>query len=223
MSWVSRYYRTTQGKKVVMAVTGLILFAYVLFHMLGNLQIYYSAEQLNAYATFLHSSTFFPFLWGARIVLTVAFVLHVLAAVQLVMQNWGSRPVQYVKQRFQEADYAARTMVWSGPIVLFFLVYHVLQLTTATIQPAPYDAHNVYNNVVGGFQVPFVSTLYILSMVLLGMHFYHGLWSWFQTLGLAHPKYNGTRRLLATALTLVIVIGNISIPVSVLTGLLPLQ
>ncbi|HOI09625.1 MAG TPA: succinate dehydrogenase cytochrome b subunit [Myxococcota bacterium] len=227
MHWLVEYYRSTVGKKFVMAITGVLLFLYVLAHMAGNLQIYLGAERINAYAAFLHSDTALPLLWGARIVLGAALVLHILAAVQLTVQNWSSRPQKYAKVRYREADIAARTMIWSGPIIGLFLVYHILHLTTGSVEPAGAGtfaiqagghAPDAYANLVAGFRVWWVSAFYIAAVVLLGIHFYHGLWSWFQTLGWSHPRHNGARRALSTVLSVLVVVGDVSFPLAILAG-----
>ena len=128
MNRIAGFYSTTVGKKVLMAVTGIILVLYVIGHMLGNMQIYMGAEQINGYAELLHSSS--AFLWTARLVLLFCVLVHIVAAVQLWARNRASRPVKYKKFRPPEADYAARTMVWSGPILAFFIIYHILHFTT---------------------------------------------------------------------------------------------
>ncbi len=226
MSWFADYYRSSIGKKMVMAVTGLILFAYVFFHMLGNLQLYIPSPKgeapgyfINRYAEFLHSTTFFPGLWGARIVLILAFGLHMLAALQLTIDSWTARGVAYNVRHYRKADLAARTMIWSGPLIGLFLLYHILHLTCGTVAPAPFVDGHAFENLVTGFNIPLVAGVYMVAVAMLGFHFYHALWSWFQTLGLAHPAHNPARRWFSTALTLIVVIGDLSFPVAVLTGL----
>ncbi|MCX7895760.1 MAG: succinate dehydrogenase cytochrome b subunit [Thermoanaerobaculum sp.] len=209
------FYSTTVGKKLVMAVTGLVLAIFVLGHMAGNLQIYLGAEQLNRYAQLLRVSM--PLLWTVRLVLLACVVLHIVAAVQVTLQNWRSRPQKYAVAAYQEADIASRTMIWGGLVVAAFVVYHLLHLTLGTAH-VDFRPHDVYHNVVAGFRVPLVSAFYIVANLLLALHLYHGLWSWFQTLGFSHPKYNRARRVFATVYAVVIAVGNVSIPVSVLAG-----
>lgn len=216
------FYRTTVGKKLVMAVTGLILAVFVLGHMLGNLQIYQGPEKLNHYAQLLRISM--PLLWTVRVVLLLTVILHIVAALQVTLQNWRSRPQKYAVAAYQEADIASRTMIWGGLVVGAFVIYHLLHLTLGVAHPdfqhlatTPQVA-DVYHNVVTGFRVPLVSLFYIVANILLALHLYHGMWSWFQTLGFSHPKYNRARRVFATAYAVVIAVGNISIPVSVLAG-----
>jgi succinate dehydrogenase / fumarate reductase cytochrome b subunit len=209
------WYQTTIGKKVVVALTGLILFGYLVAHMLGNLQVFAGREVLNAYGAFLHGNL--TLLWGVRIVLLVSVVAHIAATAQLFARNRAARPERYRKKREVATDYASRTMYMSGPIIAAFVIYHVLHLTTGHVGP-PFVQGDVYANVVNGFRVWYIAGFYILAMTLLAFHLYHGLWSFFQTLGLNHPKYNSARRIFAQAMTLVLYIGFISVPVAVLTG-----
>jgi succinate dehydrogenase / fumarate reductase cytochrome b subunit len=212
---VLSFYSTTVGKKLVMAVTGLILAVFVLGHMAGNLQIYQGPEKLNHYAQLLRVSM--PLLWTVRLILLVSVVLHIVAAVQVTLQNWRSRPQKYAVSAYQEADIASRTMIWGGLVVAAFVVYHLLHLTFGTAH-GDFKPGDVYHYVVSGFQVPLVSLFYILANIFLALHLYHGMWSWFETLGFSHPKYNRARRVFATVYAVVIAVGNISIPVSVLAG-----
>jgi succinate dehydrogenase / fumarate reductase cytochrome b subunit len=219
MTWVRTFFGSSVGKKLVMAVTGIILFSFVLGHMAGNLQIYLGAEKLNDYAALLKGMG--AMLWVVRLALLTVVGLHIWAATSLTLTSWKARPVDYRMTRYQESDYASRTMRWSGPLLFFFIVYHLLHLTVGSAHPS-FDAHEVYDNVVIGFSNLWVSGFYILAMLALGLHMYHGLWSMLQTLGLSHPRYDVLRRVFAVAFTLVVVAGNISIPVAVLSGLITL-
>jgi succinate dehydrogenase / fumarate reductase, cytochrome b subunit len=216
-----RFYDATIGKKVMMAVTGVILFGYVLGHMLGNLQIFAGRQMINDYAHFLHSHE--GALWAARVVLLASVVLHIVASVQLWILNNKARPVAYVRKRDVPASYAARTMKWSGPIIAAFVIFHVLHLTTGDIVPlyqgAP-DSPDAYNNVITGFQHPAISIFYIVAVVLLSMHLYHGLWSMFQSMGVNHPRYTPRLKRFAAIFAVLIAVGYISIPVAALTHLL---
>ncbi len=210
-------YRTTIGKKALMALTGIILIGFVIGHLVGNLQIYMGPQAINDYSAFLHGQA--ALLWAARLILLAAVGVHIWAAWSLATLNAEARPTRYKMRQDRATNYAARTMVWSGPILLLFIVYHLLHLTFG-MTPGNY-AHSevdVYSNLVQGFQIWWVSLFYILAMCALGMHFFHGVWSLFQSLGLNHPKYNLWRRQLAFALTAFVVVGNISIPASVLLG-----
>ena len=211
-----RFYQATIGKKVVMAVTGVILFGYVLGHMLGNLQIFLGAAAINNYAHFLHSHE--GALWVARVALLAAVILHIVASVQLWVLNNKARPVPYVRKRDVPASYAARTMKWSGPIIAAFVIFHVLHLTTGDIVPLyPESAPNspdAYDNVITGFQHPAIAIFYIIAVTLLSMHLYHGLWSMFQSVGINHPRYTPRLQRFAAIFAIVVAIGYISIPVA---------
>ena len=211
------FYGTSIGKKVVMAVTGLILFGFVIGHMLGNLQVFIGADQMNTYAATLKANA--VLLWGVRLVLLVSVVLHTVAAVQLTRMSLRSRPEGYHYKDVIQADYAARTMRWSGPIIAVFVVYHLLHFTTGSVHPQ-FDAHDVYRNVITGFRVWPVALFYIVAMVALAFHLWHGVWSMFQTLGLINPKSDRMIHRLAAVATLAIAIGFISIPMAVLAGLI---
>lgn len=210
-----RFYESTVFKKAVMAVTGLILFAFVIGHLIGNLQIYEGPEKLNAYGRFLRIEP--VLLWAVRIGLLVSVLLHILMTVQLALLKTKARPVGYVKKDNSHSSYASRTMYWSGPIIALFIIYHILHLTLGVAQPG-YVEGDVYHNVVAGFQNPLISGFYILAMLLLCMHLYHGVFSMFQSLGANHPVYTPLLRKFAALMAFVIAVGNISIPVSVLAG-----
>jgi succinate dehydrogenase / fumarate reductase cytochrome b subunit len=223
MRRVVTLYRSSVGKKAVMAVTGTVLFLFVLGHMAGNLKVFQGPEKINAYADFLREvggPVLGPeqFLWIARIALLVVVALHIVSATQLTLAARRARPVKYQRPVHLEDTYASRTMVWGGIIVVTFVVYHLLHLTLGSAHP-DFRAGDVYYNLVSGFQVWPVSIGYIIAMVALGLHIYHGVWSAFQTLGANHPKYNSWRRIFAGVVTGLIVIGNVSIPVAVLTGI----
>jgi succinate dehydrogenase / fumarate reductase, cytochrome b subunit len=214
-----QFWQTTIGKKAIMAVTGFILFGFVVAHLLGNLQIYASPEQINHYAASLR--TIPALLWGARITLLVAVILHIWSSYQLWRLQRAARPVPYVKKANVHSTYASRSMMWSGPIVLAFVIFHLLHFTFGVMHPGgPFVEGNVYNNVVTGFQFWPVSLFYIIAMVLLCLHLYHGLWSMFQSLGFSHPIYTPWLKLFAKIVAILIAAGNISIPVAVLAGFL---
>ena len=205
-----------------MAITGLILFAYLVGHMIGNLQIFSpDRDQINHYAAFLHSPANIAPLWIIRVVLLVAVVWHIVAAVQLTAIKNAARPVSYVKKRDVPASYAARTMMWSGPIIAAFVIFHVLHLTAGSVLPLHEIAPNqpdIRYNVVSGFSNPLVSGFYILAMALLCLHLYHGLWSLCQSLGWINPRYNDTVKKTAAAVSILICLGFVSVPVAVLAG-----
>lgn len=223
MNWLLGFYRSTLGKKVVMAATGLILFGFVLAHMFGNLKIYLGAEALNHYAEGLRSlgDPLFAhgqLLWIARLVLIVAVLLHMHCAWALTMQNRRARPLAYQNKEHVAATYASRTMRWGGVILLAFIVYHLLHLTVGNVH-SDFVAGDVHHNVVAGFRNLWVSAFYALAQVALGFHLYHGLWSLFQTLGWSNPKFNAWRRSFAVTFALVVTLGNLSFPLAVLSGI----
>ena len=207
------------GKKAVMAVTGLVLFGFVVAHMIGNLQAYLGPEPLNAYAVWLRELVHGAGLWIARGLLLAAVILHVWAALSLTIDNRKARPVGYRQRQWEESTYASRTMVWSGPILALFIVYHLLHLTTGNLHPNFVEG-DVYHNFVAGFRVVPASLFYIVAMLCLGLHLFHGAWSMLQTLGLSHPRWNPLRYTVAGTLTAVVVLGNISFPVAVLLGII---
>jgi succinate dehydrogenase / fumarate reductase, cytochrome b subunit len=211
-----RFYQTTVFKKAIMAITGLILFVFVIGHMLGNLQIYEGREKLDAYGHFLHSVP--EILWTVRIVLLISVTLHIVTTIQLALLKTEARPIAYVKKDNSHSSYASRTMYWSGPIIAAFIVYHILHLTLGVAQPSVYVQGAVYDNVVYGFQNYAISGFYILSMALLCIHLYHGAWSMFQSVGINHPRYTPLLRKFAAVMALIIFIGNVSIPVAVMIG-----
>jgi len=214
-----RFWQTTVGKKAIMAVTGIILFGFVIGHLLGNLQIYQGPEKLNHYAVTLRSLG--PLLWTTRFVLLVSVGLHIWSSAALWLLQREARPVKYVKKANINSTYASRTMYWSGPIILAFVIYHLLNFTFGSMHPGgPFVEGSVYNNVVTSFQVWPVSIFYIIAMILLCMHLYHGLWSMFQSLGFSHPVYTPWIQGIAKVVAVVIAVGYISIPVAVLAGVI---
>src|ERR1700744_5749385 len=211
------FWASTVGKKIVMAVTGVILFGFVIGHLAGNLQIFEGPAKLNAYGAFLHSIG--ELLWPVRIILLICIALHIIATVQLALRKKRARPIGYSSKQAIAASYASRTMYWSGPIVLAFIIFHLLHLTAGYIHPgAAYIEGDVYHNVVAGFQVWWVSVWYIFSIILLGLHLRHGIWSMFQSLGMNHPRHTPILKSAAWVVALVIVLGYISIPISVMLG-----
>jgi len=229
MRRVATLYRTTVGKKVLMAVSGVVLFGFVFGHMLGNLKMLFPPDEaghypMDVYAEYLREIGYplLPhsgFLWIFRIVLLAAVVLHVVAALQLARRSRSARASGYGKNDDLSLSYASRTMRWGGVIVLLFIVYHILHLTTGSLH-SDFVAGAVYDNYVAAFRSPVVFGVYFVAQAALGFHLYHGVWSFFQTLGLNHPKYNHLRRPFAAAFAVVIFIGFLTPATLVLTGVI---
>jgi succinate dehydrogenase / fumarate reductase cytochrome b subunit len=198
-----------------MAVTGAIGVGYLIGHVVGNLLVFLGPPEIDAYAAFLKSKP--GLLWATRTILLLAVILHIIAAFQLARLSQKSRPIGYKRWRAVGSDFASRTMRWTGPVVGIFIVYHLLHFTTGTVHPDFHEGR-VYHNVTSGFQVWYVSAFYIVAMIALLAHLYHGAWSMFQSVGLNHPKYNRLVRAFTTIITIVVVLGFISIPVAVLLG-----
>ena|SRR5436305_940757 len=240
MSWFTDLYRSAVGKKAVMAVTGIILFGFVLGHMIGNLKLYepgtYCAylnaagtcattpvPYLDAYGAFLRNigAPALPAsgaLWIVRAVLLVAVILHMWAAWQVTRLSQAARPSGYASRPKRHTSYASRTMRWGGIIILLFVIYHLLDFTTGTLNPG-FQEGAVRRNMLASFSVWYVALFYIVAQVALGFHLYHGLWSLFQSLGWNSPRFNRWRSTFAHAFAWIITIGNISFPVAVFTHL----
>ena len=220
-------YQTAVGKKWVMALTGIALLGYVVAHMVGNLKLYYGPADMNAYGDWLRHLGYpvlknSQALWLLRTGLIVAFILHLHSAYSLTVMNRQARPVGYQSQRdYIAADFASRTMRWSGVLVLVFVVWHLMDLTFGTPGVnGEFIAHDPYNNVVRTAERPLVAAFYVIANLALGVHLFHGAWSIFQSLGVNNPRFNRARRGLATLLTAVVVVGNVSFPIMVQAGLI---
>lgn len=219
MGPLARFWDSSIGKKIVMAVTGLIGIAYVMLHMIGNLQIFQGAERLNAYRHLLHGPLN-ELLWLARVILIVALVLHVVAAWQLTRRDRAARPVDYAERVPQVSTLASRTMRWGGVLLLVFIVFHILHFTTGTIRPAGvYDENNLYGNAIAGFHVAWVTAFYVLAMVALGLHLYHGAWSSVRTVGAAPRSAHPLRRRVALVIAIVVAAGFALVPLAVFFGM----
>ncbi|MEJ5222271.1 MAG: succinate dehydrogenase cytochrome b subunit [Tepidiforma sp.] len=222
--WILDFYGSAIGKKAVMAITGIVLLGFVLVHMLGNLHLYEGAEKMNWYGEYLREigEPILPrtgLLWIVRSVLILAFALHIHAAYSLTVMNRQSRKTKYQGGRdYIAANYAARTMRWSGVIVGLFVIYHLMDLTWG-MGGADFTKGQPYENVVASLSRWPIAGVYIVANLLLGMHIYHGAWSLFQSLGWSHPRFNHWRRVFAAAFAAIIVIGNVSFPIAVLTGI----
>jgi len=216
---------TMVGKKVVMAVTGIVLVGFVIAHMLGNLKIFLGAQAIDTYAAFLRTmgEPLFPYsvlLWVVRIVLLTCVALHITAAVQLTRMSRAARPHGYDTKESIATTYAARTMRSSAVILVLFIVYHLLHLTGGVVgwEPGQFRDLSVYHNVVAGFSVWYVSLFYIVAMACLCLHLDHGIWSLLQTLGWNNARTTSTLRTLSREVALAVFVGFISVPVAVLAG-----
>jgi len=219
MTRLQSLWDSSVGKKAVMAVTGLIGVLFVLGHMAGNLKVFQGAEHINAYGRLLHGPLN-ELLWVARVVLLLAVVLHVMAATQLTMRDRAARPIGYARRDPQASTIASRTMRWGGVLLLLFIVVHILHFTTGTIRPAGvFTEGDVYANLVAGFRVPWVTAFYVVSMLALGLHLYHGAWSSFRSLGAAPPSPQPLRRRLALVVAIIVSVGFAAVPLAAFAGL----
>jgi succinate dehydrogenase / fumarate reductase cytochrome b subunit len=212
------FVRSSIGRKVIMASTGVILVLYVIAHMLGNLQVYGGPEGINAYGRFLHTFLHGQAIWIARAVLLAAVLLHIWSATSLTLTSRKARAVGYRERQWTDSTYASRTMRWGGVIILLFVIYHILHFTTGTVHP-DFVPGDVYHNFVAGFRIVPVSIAYIVAMIALGLHLRHGVWSMFQTLGVSHPRYIRAAHVGAWVVAILVTAGNISFPLAVLAGI----
>jgi succinate dehydrogenase / fumarate reductase cytochrome b subunit len=221
--FIVEFYGSAIAKKWLMAITGIMLMGFVLAHMIGNLKLYLGAKHLNDYAEWLRNmgEPALPrsfLLWCLRVGLMAAFVIHIVAAAQLTRMNRKARPDKYESPRdYAAANFASRSMRWTGIIVALFLVFHLLDLTWGKTG-ADWTRGEVYANVIHSFERWPVAIAYIVANIALGIHLYHGSWSLFQSLGWNNKKFNDWRRLFAIGFASIIVIGNVSMPLLVVTG-----
>ena len=218
MGRLRQFYGSMVGKKAVMGVTGLIGIGFVILHSLGNLLVFRGPDAINSYSHFLKSTG--ELLWGLRILLIVAVVLHVIAAAQLTRQSRAARPVGYVKWEPQAATIGSRTMRWGGVLLLAFIVVHILHFTTGTIRPAgAFSRQDVYANVVTSFRVWWVALFYVVSMIALGLHLFHGAWSSVRSIGDSRVSAVQLRHRVSMALAILICAAFTAFPVAVFSGL----
>jgi succinate dehydrogenase / fumarate reductase, cytochrome b subunit len=222
-----RFYRSTIGKKVIMAVTGLVLVAFVIGHMAGNLQVFIGPAKMNGYAAFLKSTG--ELLWLVRLGLLVAVLLHILMAWQLSRIAARARLTGYEKRQPQVSTLASRTMRWGGVLILIFIVFHLLHFTTCTLFPAAsrpdamypsFNPADVYGNVISAFRVPWVVAFYVVAMLFLMLHLFHGAWSSVRTLGIVKPSRHPLHRRVSTAIALIVWLGFTAVPVAVFLGVI---
>ncbi|MGD0039592.1 MAG: succinate dehydrogenase cytochrome b subunit [Isosphaeraceae bacterium] len=218
---LQRMLNSSIGLKITMALTGVILSGFVLVHMLGNLQVYQGAEALDAYGKLLRKEP--ALLWTFRLVLLSAVGLHIWAFVALTRKNLQARPQAYQARKYKESSLASRWMIITGPLILAFIIYHILHLTTGTVHP-DFQEGAVYHNLVVGLWGLWgiVGVIYIVAMIMLAFHLWHGVWSMFQTLGAPEDRYRSLGRRFATIFTILVTLGFASVPLAVLTGFLKL-
>lgn len=220
MNWLSRFLKSTIGMKVVMASTGVVLFGFVFVHMIGNLNYFLGEEALNHYAAMLQSNK--ELVYIARAVLLAAVVGHIFSAVQLTLRSRSARPVGYGQKRWMRGNYAARTMKYGGFVLLIFIVFHLLHMTTGDIQTGEFThcdplhgSCDTYANVFNAFAGITVTLFYVVAQFALGLHLAHGAWSMCRTLGLSNPRYDKIVKAGALTLGFIIAVGNSAIPIAV--------
>jgi succinate dehydrogenase / fumarate reductase cytochrome b subunit len=216
-------WQSTIGKKAVMAVTGLIMVLFLLVHMLGNLKIFFGPHDFDSYAAWLRAIGepvlhYAWFLWIQRAVLLVVVVLHIVCAAQLSKRDLAARPTRYAHGQRAKASFATRTMRWGGIILALFIVWHLLDLTVGVTNPDFAEGHP-YHNVVADFQVWWINIIYIVAVLMVGLHINHGFWSASQTLGLKRPARDRAIRTVGSTLAVTITVGFLAVPIGVMTGL----
>lgn len=219
MGRAAGFWHSTIGKKVVMAATGIIGIGFLIAHVVGNMLIFRGPVAMNEYSHFLHGPAA-EFLWVMRAVLIAAVVLHVIAAWQLTQRSHAARPVDYARRDPQVSTIAARLMRWGGVVLLVFIVFHILHFTTRTIRPAgTFERGDVYSNVVASFRVWWVALVYVVAMIFLGLHLYHGGWSSVRSLGATGESPNPFHRNVSATLAVLVWLGFTLVPVAIFLGL----
>lgn len=222
MSWLVAYVKSSIGKKTLMGITGIALVLFAFVHMAANLQVFIGPDAINSYGASLRQMP--ALLWAARGGLLLAVLLHIGMAVSLTSANRRARPVAYARKDYRTTGYAARTMAISGLIVFAFIAYHLAHYTLLVVDTSyktltdPFGRHDVYSMVVKGFSSVPVSALYIISVGLLCMHLSHGIPSFFQSLGLRHPKYTPAVEAAGPVLAGILFLGFIAVPIGVMAG-----
>ncbi|MDH3470409.1 MAG: succinate dehydrogenase cytochrome b subunit [Acidimicrobiia bacterium] len=223
--WFLSSMRSSVGKKWAMALSGIALLGFIVSHLLGNLKIYFGPEQINDYGEALrdlggHLAPRTHVLWAVRFGLAAAFAIHIIAAVLISLENRNKRGERYQhRPDYHYVTYASRTMLWSGIIVAAFVLFHLADLTWGNANP-DFVRGDVYSNLVVSFERVPVAALYIVANLALGLHIYHGMWSLFRTMGVANPRFNQLRRMLALGTTAAITVGNLSFPIMVQAGVI---
>jgi succinate dehydrogenase / fumarate reductase, cytochrome b subunit len=222
---IPAFYRSSVGKKMIVAITGIILILFVIGHLLGNLQIFLGPDWINGYSEHLHELG--PLLWAIRIVLLATVIIHIFVTIRLAIDNRRARPERYRERDYVKATFASRHMVMSGLIVLAFIIYHLAHFTVRVTDPRfallkadPLGHYDVYSMMVYGFQNYYVSAFYLLGLFLLALHLSHGSSSFFQSLGLNNKKLTPRLALGGRIFAWALFIGYTSIPVAILLGLI---
>lgn len=216
-TFVARIFGTTIGQKLVMAATGVGLCVFVLAHMTGNLLAFQGPEALDAYGAALRK---FPAaLWAMRIGLLIAVILHIWAYLALTSRSLAARPQGYRANSYRESTFASRSMRWTGPLLLAFIVFHLLDLTIGTVNPG-FEHGTVYRNLKSSLERPLVAGFYLVAMGALAFHLHHGVWSMFQTLGCSQPRYDSFGRKFSVVFTVIVTGGFALVPLAVMFGLL---
>ena len=217
MGRLRKFYGSMVGKKFVMGVTGIIGIGFVILHSLGNLLVFRGPAAINSYSHFLKSTG--ELLWTLRLLLVLAVILHVIAAIQLTRQSRAARPIAYTKRETQVATISSRTMRWGGALLLVFIVVHILHFTTGTIQPAGvFSREDVYANVVTSFRLWWVTLFYVVAMIALGLHLFHGAWSSVRSIGVSPPSPHPLHRRVSLLIAVFVWAAFTAIPVAVLSG-----
>jgi succinate dehydrogenase / fumarate reductase cytochrome b subunit len=217
-------YSLSIGKKVLMAASGLFILVWVIGHMVGNLKVWLSQREFDAYAEWLRrlGEPLFPhtvLLWILRVLLTVAFVVHVWLAIDLSLRSRRARQLRYQRVNYVQADIPAVTMRWGGVAIGLFVVFHLANFTWGWLHPGyTYIRGGVYHNVVGNFDQWWLVVIYVAAMIALGLHIYHGSWSIFQTFGINNRRWDLLIRRSASVVAIVVFLGFVSVPLGVLTG-----
>jgi succinate dehydrogenase / fumarate reductase cytochrome b subunit len=218
MGRLRTFYDSMVGKKAVMGLTGLIWVGFVILHSLGNLLVFRGSAAINSYSHFLKSTG--ELLWALRALLFLAVVLHVIAAIQLTRQSRAARPIGYTKRETQVATIASRTMRWGGAVLLIFIVVHILHFTTGNIRPAGvFSSEDVYANVVTSFRIWWVALFYVLAMIALGLHLFHGAWSSVRSIGVSPASPQPLHRRLSLVIAVFVWAAFTAVPVAVFSGI----
>ncbi len=216
MKKLRHFWASTIGKKIVMAVTGLVMVGFVILHMIGNLQVFISAEKLNNYGMMLHGPLN-ELTLALRAVLLVSVVLHIIAAVQLTRMENAARPVGYARKVPQAATVASRTIRWGGFFLAIFIVLHLLHFTTGQIHP-DFIPGDVYHNLITGMRSPLVAIAYLVAMIFLGLHLFHGAWSSFRSLGAIERDPHPLHRPIALGVAILVWLGFSIVPLAIVLG-----